>query len=256
METEITEITTLDFIYNDKCALKIRDLWHLYRSNKGNITSLKGINLDIREGELLAIAGPNGSGKSTLIKHFNGLIDVQRGSIDINGERITKKNKKLLRKQIGLVFQNPEEQIFYPVVYDDIAFGPRNMHLSEEQIRKKVEHALEEAQIGHLRNRSTFALSYGEKKRVAFAGILALDPKIIVLDEPTVGVDPWAKPSMINTILNFRKHHTVVLVTHDLNLLKIAERIALLWEGKLRGIFDSYEDFYHSAFADEDVCCH
>ncbi|MFW9996147.1 MAG: energy-coupling factor ABC transporter ATP-binding protein, partial [Candidatus Odinarchaeota archaeon] len=213
------------------------------------------IDLDIREGELLAIAGPNGSGKTTLVRHLNGLERIQRGSIEIFGEELTKENKHRLRKNIGLVFQNPDEQIFYPTVYEDVAFGPRNLGLDPKTVEAKVSHALKEAQIEHLRDRIAFNMSYGEKKRTAFAGILAMDPKIIILDEPTIGVDPWAKPAMFRTIENFRSHHTVILVTHDLSLLKKAERIALLWNGTLKGVYDNYRAFYHDAFGHDGTCC-
>ncbi|MHA2295758.1 MAG: energy-coupling factor ABC transporter ATP-binding protein [Candidatus Hodarchaeales archaeon] len=248
-------VNSVEISKGRRIAIKIRNLWHSYRNRKQQIASLEDINIDIYEGELLAIAGPNGSGKTTLVRHLNGLENIQRGSIEIFGEEFIKDNKKRLRRNIGLVFQNPDEQIFYPKVYDDVAFGPKNLGLSFEDVDLKATHALKEAQIEHLRDRIAFNLSYGEKKRVAFAGILAMDPKIIILDEPTIGIDPWTKPAIFETIQNFRNHHTVILVTHDLSLLKKAERIALLWEGKLKGVYNTYSDFYHAAFGHDGSCC-
>ncbi len=223
-----------------------KDLTFSYTQKGKNV--LKNINLEIFEGDFTVIAGPNGSGKTTLVKHFNGLLLPTSGEIIVEGITLTKKNQKKIQQLVGLVFQNPDDQLFFPIVEQDVAFGPRNVGLSKEEIEKKVTHALEEAGVEHLRKRPIFNLSFGEKKKVAFAGILALDPKVVILDEPTLGIDPWAKPNMIRTIKNFRPHHTVVVVTHDFDVMKAADRIILLWEGEVVGIFDSFEEFLNSKY--------
>ncbi|MFX0014808.1 MAG: energy-coupling factor ABC transporter ATP-binding protein [Promethearchaeota archaeon] len=209
---------------------------------------LSDISVKFAKNALTVIAGPNGSGKTTLMKHFNGLTLPQEGEVIVLGNSITRKNRKLVQKSVGLVFQNPDEQIFYPKVYDDIAFGPRNMKLPESDVKERVERVLEEVNITHLRDRITFNLSFGEKKKVAFAGMLAMEPEVIVLDEPTIGIDPWSKPKMVSIIESFRKKRTVIVISQDFEMMKIADRIVLLKEGQIKGDFSSFEEFYQQEF--------
>jgi energy-coupling factor transporter ATP-binding protein EcfA2 len=160
----------------------------------------------------------------------------------VNGEKII--NNKALTNYVGIVFQNPDEQVFFPIVEDDIAFGPRNMRLNDKEIRKRVEDALEALDITHLRKRSFLNLSFGEKKKVAFAGILASKPEVVVLDEPTIGIDPWSVPNFLDIIETLKKQSSLIVATHDFNVLKIVDRIYLLWDGKIKAEFSSFDEFY------------
>lgn len=226
--------------------LEVQDLSFSYSRKQTLI--LKDISVKFFRNNLTIIAGPNGSGKTTLMKHFNGLLLPQQGHVVVFNKQITKKNRGDIQKLVGLVFENPEEQIFFPKVYEDVAFGPKNMQLSLEEIQDRVENALEEVQITHLKDKVTFNLSFGEKKKVAFAGILAMRPKLIILDEPTIGIDPWTKPRMIEAIRSFTKKRTVIVITHDINVMKIADRILLMKQGKIEGDFSTYEDFQQQEF--------
>ena len=227
----IVEINNLSFRYSQKQSLVLSD-----------------ISIDFFDKNLTVIAGPNGSGKTTLVKHFNGLITPQIGSVKILGQTVNKKNRREIQKLVGLVFQNPDEQIFFPRVYDDIAFGPRNMRLDPIEIVQRINKALEEVKITHLKERITFNLSFGEKKKVAFAGILAMNPKVVVLDEPTIGIDPWSKPKLLSIIRGFKRHRGVIVVSHDFDVMKIADRIVLIKEGQIVGDFGSFEEFYKREF--------
>ncbi|MFX0050125.1 MAG: energy-coupling factor ABC transporter ATP-binding protein [Candidatus Hermodarchaeota archaeon] len=231
LEDSILEIKELSFRYSPKYPLV-----------------LNNISTDFSKNKLTIIAGPNGSGKTTLMKHFNGSLISNHGEVTVFGEKITKKNRRLIQQFVGLVFQNPDEQIFFPKVYDDVAFGPKNMKLPWEDVKDRVDKALKEVQIYDLKDRITFNLSFGEKKRLAFAGILAMHPKIIVLDEPTIGIDPWSKPRMINIINSLKKNRTVIVITHDFEVMQIADRILLLMDGQIKGDFSSFDDFYQQEF--------
>ncbi|MFX1532765.1 MAG: energy-coupling factor ABC transporter ATP-binding protein [Promethearchaeota archaeon] len=227
----IVEINNLSFRYSKKHPLVLSD-----------------ISIDFFDKNLTVIAGPNGSGKTTLVKHFNGLITPQMGTVKILGQSVTKNNRREVQKLVGLVFQNPDEQIFFPRVYDDLAFGPRNMRLDPIEIAQRINKALEEVKITHLKDRITFNLSFGEKKKVAFAGILAMNPKVVVLDEPTIGIDPWSKPQLLSIIRGFKRHRGVIVVSHDFDVMKIADRIVLIKEGQITGDFTSFKEFYKREF--------
>ncbi|UCG01796.1 MAG: ABC transporter ATP-binding protein [Candidatus Heimdallarchaeota archaeon] len=244
----MSTLTTIQGIDNTsyETVLEVKDLSFKYSKKQPLV--LENISINFASNNLTIISGPNGSGKTTLMKHFTGLLTPQSGKIIVFGKPMTRKNKREIQKLIGIVFENPDEQIFFPKVYDDISFGPRNMELSWEEIRKRVDLALEEVQITHLQDRITFNLSYGEKKKVAFAGILAMQPRIIVLDEPTAGIDPWTKPRLIEIIRSFKRKRTVIVITHDLDLMQIADRILLLKNGKTVGDFSSFDKFYTKEF--------
>ncbi len=211
---------------------------YCYEKNRPVLTN---VSLTVKPKEILAIAGPNGSGKTTLVKHLNGLIKPTTGKIYYLEEEI--KDPKELMKKVGLVFQNPDDQVFFPIVEEDIAFGPRNMGLSLNEIKERVNHALSSMQILPLRNRSYYTLSFGERKKVAIAGILAMRPEIIILDEPTIGLDPWSKKSFIELINKLRAETTIILVSHDFDLLKISDRILFLKEGQIIGEYTDFEVF-------------
>jgi cobalt/nickel transport system ATP-binding protein len=229
-------------------AINVQNLSYRYDKHR---YALNDVSLRSKEGEFVCIAGPNGSGKTTLIKHLNGLLKTQQGIVEIFGTPVNRKNKRFIQNNVGIVFQNPDEQIFFPTVKEDLAFGPRNMGFDEETVAQKVDMALELLGISHLKERVALNLSFGEKKRVAFAGILAMEPRIVVLDEPTLGVDPWSKPNMMETIERIRQNRTVILTTHDMDLMKRAERIILLWEGQIQKEYHTFEDFHE----EELSCC-
>lgn len=233
-------------VSNPEIALEVRNL--SFRYSRKHPPAIYNISTIFRKNSLTVIAGPNGSGKTTLMKHFNGLFLPQAGSVSVFGRHLTKGNRRNVQKLVGVVFQNPDEQIFYPRVYDDVAFGPKNMRLSLSEVEERVDTALKEVQITDLKNRITFNLSFGEKKKVAFAGILAMEPEIFVLDEPTIGIDPWSKPKMIDIIQSFKRKRTVIVITHDFEMMKVADRIILLKEGRIEGDFSSFEEFFQQEF--------
>ncbi|MGN0113899.1 MAG: energy-coupling factor transporter ATPase [Acutalibacteraceae bacterium] len=197
-------------------------------------TALDNINIDIEQGELVGIIGHTGSGKSTLVQHFNGLVKPTSGQIFVDGEDIwaNPKEIKQLRFKVGLVFQYPEYQLFDETVRKDIAFGPRNMGLSENEINQRVAEA---AKIVGLSNRlldkSPFDLSGGEKRRAALAGVLAMNPKVLILDEPTAGLDPVGRDGILTRIKEYQKSSgaTVLLVSHSMeDVAKVADRILVM----------------------------
>lgn len=231
---------------NNDIILEVHDLSFRY-SRKQSLV-LKNISVKFFRNNLTIIAGPNGSGKTTLMKHFNGQLLSQQGQIIVFNKQISKKNRREIQKLVGLVFENPDEQMFFPKVYDDVAFGPKNMQLPLEEIQVRVENALEEVQITHLKEKMTFNLSFGEKKKVALAGILAMRPKLMILDEPTIGIDPWTKPRMIETIRSLTNKRTIVVITHDVDVMKMADRLLLMKQGKIEGDFLSFNEFQQQEF--------
>jgi cobalt/nickel transport system ATP-binding protein len=242
----VQSISKNNSIHSEESILEVRGV--SFRYSRKHPLVLNNISVNFSKNRLTVIAGPNGSGKTTLMKHFNGSLISVHGEITVFGKKISKKNRRLIQQLVGLVFQNPDEQIFFPKVYDDVAFGPKNMKLPWEDVKNRVDKALKEVQIYDLKDRITFNLSFGEKKRLAFAGILAMQPKIIVLDEPTIGIDPWSKPRMINVIDSLKKNRTVIVITHDFELMDLADRILLLKDGEIKDDFTSFDDFYQQEF--------
>ncbi len=221
--------------------IKFHDVFYTYLPNTPyQFDALKGVNLEIKPGEFIGIIGPTGSGKSTLVQHINGLLAPMKGELEINGFTIksdTKtKNLKQLRKKAGLVFQFPEYQLFEESVYKDIAFGPKNFGESDEVIAKRIDEIALLLNIDKsLMNRSPFELSGGQKRRVAIAGILALDPEILILDEPTAGLDPRSADETMKLYQKLNQMgKTIILVTHDMDdVLKYCDRVAVLKDGKV-----------------------
>ncbi len=211
-----------------------------YKYKKGEMV-LNDLSMSIQRGKLTAIAGPNGVGKSTVIKLMNGLLSPDSGQIYLDNKLI--KDSKILTKRVGVVFQNPDEQVFFPNVEDDILFALRNRGVSKETLEEKLIDTLKTLKIEHLRQRNFFNLSFGEKKKVAFAGIFITHPDILVLDEPTIGIDPWVKEHFIQLILEMKKSATIVVATHDLDLLRVVDEIQLMSDGKIVGIYDTFNEF-------------
>lgn len=189
------------------------------------------LNLKIRPGEHLALIGANGAGKSSLILSLVGIIPGQ-GKVTADGIKLEKNTLTEIRRKIGVVFQNPDDQLFLPTVYDDIAFGPRNLGLDEESVRYRVEEKLELLNISHLRDRSALKLSGGEKRMAAMATVLAMEPGVLVLDEPTAFLDPKARRNLIRVLQKLP--HTMLVATHDLTFAaEVCSRCILLKQGNL-----------------------
>lgn len=221
-------------------SIEIRNLSYIYNENTVfEKQSLKNINLTINDGEFIGIIGHTGSGKSTLVQHLNGLNKPSSGTILYNGENIHEKNfsKKKLRSKVGLVFQYPEYQLFEETVYKDVAFGPENIGMSGEDTDKNVREALELTGIPErLYNASPFELSGGEKRRVAIAGILAMKPEVLILDEPTAGLDPKGKNAILSLIASLHANDkiTVILVSHSMeDVARYVKRLIVMNDGEI-----------------------
>jgi len=215
--------------------IETRELTHVYR---GNVRALEGVNFIAERKARIAVIGPNGAGKSTLFKHFNGILKPTSGEVLVRGEPITKENLREVRKFVGIVFQNPDDQIISPTVEQDIAFGPINLGLDDETVAHRVEEALRLLGIEDLRERAPHHLSGGEKKRVAIAGILAMEPQVLVLDEPTAGLDPQGVADLVTFINRLPEDYgmTVIFSTHHLDLVaEMADFIYVMDGGKIMG---------------------
>ncbi|WP_257351653.1 energy-coupling factor transporter ATPase [Pseudalkalibacillus decolorationis] len=225
---------------SDSTILEVKDLQHIYMEKTPlEHQALSGVSLSVEEGESIAIIGNTGSGKSTLIQHFNGLMRPQRGEVTVEGQYLSdpKLDVKALRRKVGLVFQNPEDQIFEKLIGDDIAYGPLKMGLPLKEVRDRVKWAMELVGLSfeELKDRVTYALSGGQKRKVALAGVLALKPKILVLDEPTAGLDPRSRQELLDQIvrLNEKENMTVIFVSHNMEeVAYLAKRIYVLADGR------------------------
>lgn len=224
-------------------SISVDNLSHLYSPKTPlEVVALKDISLEIEPGEFLAIIGQSGSGKSTLVQHFNGLLKPSSGKIYVEGQDITVRgvNLRLIRQRIGMIFQYPEQQLFEETVFADVAFGPKMMGYPEDDVKTKVKEALslvglDESVIG---KRSPFQLSGGQKRRVAIAGVLAMQPDYLVLDEPNANLDPKGRDEILFLLekLNKEKNVTVILVSHSMEeIVRVAKKVALLANGKLVG---------------------
>lgn len=225
-----------------------------YQYNKGTeqeIYALKDVNFVIHPGEFIGLIGHTGSGKSTLVQHLNGLLMPDAGTIYFDGEDITEKgyDKKKLRSKVGLVFQYPEHQLFEETVFADVCFGPKNMGLSRKEAELKAYEALKKVGVEEIYfDQSPFDLSGGQKRRVAIAGVLAMQPEILVLDEPTAGLDPKGRKELLERIRKLREKDgiTVILVSHSMeDVAEYVERIMVMNEGRLLYDAPTKEVFSH-----------
>jgi energy-coupling factor transport system ATP-binding protein len=222
--------------------LTTENLTHVYMPGTPfEITALKNVNLEIRQGELLAVIGETGSGKSTLVQHFNGLLKPTSGRVLLSGEELGGDRNSLvrIRRRVGLLFQFPEQQLFEETVYADVAFGPRNLGLPEAEIKSRVKKALGVMglDLGEFAARPPFSLSGGQMRRVAMAGVLAMEPELLILDEPTAGLDPRGKKEMLDMvhILHKEQKLTVVLVSHNMeDVARLASRLVVMSGGEVK----------------------
>ena len=209
---------------------KVIEISHLSYHYPDGTRGLDDINLEIDRHESVAILGPNGAGKSTLLFHLNGTL-MGNGRVRVLGMTVEKQNLKEIRKRVGVVFQNPEDQLFCPTVFDDVAFGPLNMGLSHKELHQRVERALEMVGLSGFGTRSTHHLSEGEKKRVALATVLAMDSEILAFDEPTDNLDPTGSRLLTERIRSFSQ--TKIIVTHHISLvIDLCDRAVLMRGGK------------------------
>jgi len=201
--------------------------------------ALNNVNLKVDKGDIVALLGKNGAGKSTLFLHFNGILRPDKGEIIIDEEKLKYDKKSLIkfRQKVGLVFQNPDDQIFAPSVEEDVAFGPLNLKLPMEEVQKRVHEALERVGMVGFEKKAPHHLSGGQKKRVAIAGILAMKPEIMVFDEPTAGLDPKGASKIINLLKELNEQGiTIIISTHDVDLVpQYANKVYVLHEGEIIG---------------------
>ena len=221
--------------------IEINNLTHIYSEGLPfEKKAVDDISLEVEENEFIGLIGHTGSGKSTFIQHLNGLLKPSSGEIIIDGTRVDKSGSNLtdLRKKVGLVFQYPEYQLFEETIERDIAFGPRNLDISEEEVQERVKSSMESVGLDYetYKDKSPFELSGGLKRRVAIAGVLAMEPKVLILDEPTAGLDPRGRDEILSEIksIHEKRKMTVILVSHSMeDVAKIAERIVVLDKGKV-----------------------
>jgi len=211
-----------------KKIIEISNLSYTYPDGK---IALENVDLNISEGESVGIVGANGAGKTTLILHINGIIrENNSGCIKIIDMEMNDKNVRKIRSKIGLVFQNPEDQLFSPTVFDDVSFGPLNMKLHADEVIKRTTEALDMVEMSGFENRSSHHLSEGEKKRISIATVLSMNPEILVLDEPTSNLDPKHRRELINLLKKICK--TIIIVSHDLEaVLELCDRTVLMNKG-------------------------
>ena len=213
---------------NDVSVIDIKDLQYTYPNG---YQALFGISLTIKAGEKVALIGQNGAGKSTLLLHFNGIY-TGAGQIKICALPMMKANLKQIRAKVGIVFQSPDDQLFSPTVFDDVAYGPIYMGLSKEEINRRVSDALQAVEMQGFAERVTYHLSMGEKKRIAIATVLSMQPEILVFDEPTAGLDPRARRNLIRLIEQLPQ--TLIVATHDLEFARQSfTRVILMNHGKI-----------------------
>jgi len=221
-------------------SIKIENLTHIYMAKTPfEKVALSNVNVNINDGEFVALIGHTGSGKSTLIQHMNGLLKPNKGKIFVDGVDITASGVKLtdIRKKVGLVFQYAEYQLFEETIEKDIMFGPKNLGLNDEEALARTKRAMDMVGLDYetYRNKSPFDLSGGQKRRVAIAGVVAMEPRVLILDEPTAGLDPKGRDEILGELYKLHKSYnmTIILVSHSMeDVAKVADRILVMDEGK------------------------
>ncbi|MDX1688284.1 MAG: ABC transporter ATP-binding protein [Candidatus Promineifilaceae bacterium] len=209
-------------------ALRLKNVSYRYPDGR---EAVRNVSLNVAAGEKVALAGPNGAGKSTLMLQLNGLL-AGEGNVEVGGLAVAEPNLPLIRSKVGVVFQNPDDQLFSPTVFEDVAFGPLHMGLAEEEVARRVEGALAAVEMAGYAGRQPYHLSMGEKKRVALATVLAMDPEILVLDEPSAGLDPRARRALIALLQQLPQ--TMIVATHDMRLIDtLCPRLVIMDEGRI-----------------------
>ncbi|WP_005036706.1 energy-coupling factor ABC transporter ATP-binding protein [Holophaga foetida] len=214
--------------------------------------ALRGLDFCIRHGESVALVGANGAGKSTLLQHLNGTLLPTSGAVKIGGITVCKETLRDIRRTVGMVFQDPDDQLFMSTVFEDVAFGPRNLGLPDADVETRVRQALDRVEIGHLAHKPPFRLSGGEKRRAAIATVLSMSPDVLVMDEPSAGLDPRSRRQLIGLLKDFQ--HTKLIATHDLDLvLDLCDRTLVMHQGKLMADGPTREIFADAALLE---ACH
>ncbi|MDP2711877.1 MAG: ABC transporter ATP-binding protein [Solirubrobacteraceae bacterium] len=225
------------------CVVHARGLRYRY---PGHEEALRGIDLRVEHGERVALLGPNGAGKTTLMMHLNGLM-IGDGELEVAGLRVAKDTLTALRARVGVVFQDPDDQLFMPTVREDVAFGPLNMGLEREAVQHRVADALSRVRMAHVVDRAPYQLSMGERRRVAIATVLAMDPTLLVLDEPSANLDPRARRELLEVLETIDR--TMLVTTHDLPLAaELCERAVILAGGRIVG-----DGPCHEILADDEL---
>ena len=222
-----------------ECNTEVLQICDLHFSYPDGHAALHGVSLKLCEGDKVALVGPNGAGKSTLMLHLNGILGVSStapkagdATLKVNGQRLTRDNLPAIRAMVGLVFQNPDDQLFSPTVFEDVAFGPLHMGLPEAEVRARVDAALEAVRMSSYKDRLSHHLSVGEKKRIAIATVLSMKPSLLVLDEPSAGLDPRARRTLINLLRELPI--TMLVSTHDMRLVQeLFPRTIVMDEGRV-----------------------
>lgn len=230
-----------------KSIIDVKNLSFRYKESQ-EYYDVKGITFHVKRGEWLSIVGHNGSGKSTTIRLIDGLLEAESGEIVINGQRLTEENVWNIRRQIGMVFQNPDNQFVGATVEDDVAFGLENQGLSRQEMKKRVEEALALVGMLDFKKREPARLSGGQKQRVAIAGVVALRPAILILDEATSMLDPEGRRELIETVKGIRKDYdmTVISITHDLEEVAMSDRVLVMKKGEIESTSSPRELFSRS----------
>ena len=228
----------------EKIHLETKNLSYTYPDGT---EALKDVNIQIKKGEKIAIMGPNGAGKSTLFSHFNGLTEPTSGHVEVDGEKIVYEKAELLkvRQKVGIVFQDPNDQLFAPTVKEDVAFGPMNLGLDYDEITKRISESLKMVGMEGFEDKTPHHLSGGQQKRVAIAGIVAMKPEIMILDEPTAGLDPDGVDKVLDILDNLNKEGiSLVISSHDIEMVnEFADKIYVLYGGEIIASGDKNEIF-------------
>lgn len=228
-------------------VLSVRDLHFSYHNEH---LALRGVSFELCEGDKVALVGPNGAGKSTLMLHLNGILTGQEGDVIIGEDRITRDNLPAIRAMVGVVFQSPDDQLFSPTVFEDVAFGPLHMGLPKDEVIARVESALQAVRMSSYKDRLSHHLSVGEKKRIAIATVLSMNPQILILDEPSAGLDPRARRTLINLLRDLPI--TMLVSTHDMKLVdELFPRTIVMDEGRIVGDGDTKKILSDEKFLNE-----
>jgi len=228
--------------------IEIKDLKYTYPDGT---PALAGISFRITHGESVGVVGANGAGKSTLLMHINGCMSPSEGTVRIGDYPLTKKTLPSVRGRVGMIFQDPDDQLFMPTVYDDVAFGPLNQGFPRDEVESLVVYALETVGAAHLKHRPPYKLSGGEKRAVAIATVLSMSPDIVLMDEPSSGLDPKARRQLIALLKSFE--HTKIIATHDLDLvLDLCERTIVLNQGWVAADGRTIEIFSNTQLLEEN----